>query len=214
MKLLEQLSTNYSKLKNKTTDLIEDCSYNCRSIFDWCKYRTIHKYHIIDTKLEPGYHDSDTLLMHAMFSILVDFVEIEKAWMYLICHTDRKKTLSWFDRKFREFRSPQDGLAYLNWEITDTDDYQSISAQEILDLYIWWTVTRPQRIDAYVLAGYDDTFNMSDLFTNGVLSPTYTERTRKLKPVFKKVRKIEEQYEKEDEKMLCRLVKIRRGLWT
>ena len=49
-----------------------DFPYNMRM-----KYIT--RYNIIRTGLTSAYHDGDTRMLHGMFAILVDFVEIEKA---------------------------------------------------------------------------------------------------------------------------------------
>ena len=83
------------ELKDKIEDKILDVIAEFKNISDWCIYRTVRKYHIVDTKLEPGYHESDTLVMHSVFSILVDFVEMQKAWMYVICDDDVYYRLSW-----------------------------------------------------------------------------------------------------------------------
>ena len=210
MKLLEQLSTNYSKLKDKIEDTILDVIAEFKNISDWCIYRTVRKYHIVDTKLEPGYHESDTLVMHSVFSILVDFVEMQKAWMYVICDDDVYYRLSWFERKFRirNFRSAQYGIAYLNWEITETDARQSEAAQEILDLYTWWTVTRPQRVDPFDLY-HIDTFAIDALF-----SQKSEEEKKTVSAQYKNIHKLEDKYEKEDDKMMIRLIKVRKSLWT
>lgn len=49
------------------------------SIYYWFLYRfwSKHKYHLIDTKLGYGYHEIDDRLIHGMFELLVDYVEIE-----------------------------------------------------------------------------------------------------------------------------------------
>lgn len=210
MKLLEQLSTNYSKLKEKIEDTILDVIAKCKNITDWCRYRTLRKYHIVDTKLEPGYHESDTLVMHSVFSILVDFVEMQKAWMYVITeeYDDVYSKLSWFERDFRKFRSVQYGIAYLNWEITETSGRQSEAAQEILDLYTWWTLTRPQRVDPFAIY-HIDTFAIDSL-----ISKKSEEELKKVSAQYKNIQKLEDKYEKEDEKMMIRLIKVRKSLWT
>lgn len=212
MKLLEQLSTNYSKLKDKIEDKILDVIAKYKNIVDWCRYRTLRKYHIVDTKLEPGYHESDTLVMHSVFSILVDFVEMQKAWMYVIFFTeeydDVYSKLSWFEKYFRNFRSAQYGIKYLNWEITETRGRQSEAAQEILDLYTWWTVTRPQRVDPFAIY-HIDTFVIDSL-----ISKKSEEELKKVSAQYKNIHKLEDKYEKEDEKMLIRLIKVRKSLWT
>ena len=210
MKLLEQLSTNYSKLKEKIEDTILDVIAKYKNIVDWCRYRTLRKYHIVDTKLEPGYHESDTLVMHSVFSILVDFVEMQKAWMYVITeeYDDVYSKLSWFERDFRKFRSVQYGIAYLNWEITETSGRQSEAAQEILDLYTWWTLTRPQRVDPFAIY-HIDTFAIDSL-----ISKKSEEELKKVSAQYKNIQKLEDKYEKEDEKMMIRLIKVRKSLWT
>ena len=210
MKLLEQLSTNYSKLKDKIEDKILDVIAEFKNISDWCIYRTVRKYHIVDTKLEPGYHESDTLVMHSVFSILVDFVEMQKAWMYVITeeYDDVYSKLSWFERDFRKFRSVQYGIAYLNWEITETSGRQSEAAQEILDLYTWWTLTRPQRVDPFAIY-HIDTFAIDSL-----ISKKSEEELKKVSAQYKNIQKLEDKYEKEDEKMMIRLIKVRKSLWT
>lgn len=48
------------------------------SIYWYIRYRLFDKYHIVKTDLEPNYYDTDTRLIHASFSLLVDFIEKEK----------------------------------------------------------------------------------------------------------------------------------------
>ena len=48
----------------------------------WVKYRTVSKFHVVDTGLEPGYYDKDHLMIHACFTLLVQFVEKEQPYYY------------------------------------------------------------------------------------------------------------------------------------
>lgn len=213
-------SLNYWK------DKIEDICYNVErhynSVIDWVRYRTTRRYHIVNTGLEPGYYDTDDRMLHANFNLLVDFVEIEKAWMNTWTDNSKYSELSWFDKKFRRFRSSEDGVAYLTWEITQSSlEHQSEAAKEILELYTWWKVTRPSRPDPFVEAGYNEVFKDQDLlgedrFVKDETGEYYTMKpfSKKEHAVFKKVTKIENKYNKEDEQMLIRLLKIRRSLWT
>lgn len=43
----------------------------------WIRYRTQrkHMYHLIDTKLKPGYYDYDYRMLHGCMSLLCDYVE-------------------------------------------------------------------------------------------------------------------------------------------
>lgn len=45
----------------------------------WLKYRLHprHKYHLVDTKLGPGYADQDTRMLHACFALLGEYIEEE-----------------------------------------------------------------------------------------------------------------------------------------
>lgn len=88
--------------------------------------RFIRKYYLVDTKLDRySYYDKDTLLLHANFSLLEDFVEKELGEIF-----NSKKAQT---RKER-------GLAYLDWEQTLTEDspLQAASAKEKKELYLWW----------------------------------------------------------------------------
>jgi hypothetical protein len=50
----------------------------------WTKHRTTNRYHVIKTGLKPGWWDVDTRLLHASFTLLENFVELEKPFK----HTD------------------------------------------------------------------------------------------------------------------------------
>jgi hypothetical protein len=182
----------------------EDYRYYLDNIVDWIRYRTTRRnYHIVNTGLAPGYHDCDERMIHAIFNLLVDFVEIEKAWMNTWTDNAAYSKLSWFDRNFRRFRSPEDGIAYLNWEINQCNlKDQSDSAKEILDLYTWWKEVRPNRPDPYIEFDYDfsKSFGLTTLKEN--------------RSILTKINEIENYYHQEDEDMLIRLMKIRRCLWT
>lgn len=43
----------------------------------WFLYRfsSEHKFHLVDTKLKPGYYDQDTRLFHVVFALLLDYLE-------------------------------------------------------------------------------------------------------------------------------------------
>jgi hypothetical protein len=222
------------KYKNYWKEQIEDILYMLKDkyiydmisstclVLDWVRFRTCRRYHIVNTGLEPGYYDTDTRMLHVNFNLLVDFVEIEKAWMNTWSDDSKYSKLSWFGKKFRRFRSPEDGISYLNWEIIDCQlEEQSKAAKEVLELYTWWKTTRPNRPDPYVEAGYYEVFkyrtlrdDLVEVERDGEKYYTLKKSTKQERQVFKKVTKIEAKYDKEDEQMLIRLVKIRKFLWT
>ncbi len=86
----------------------------------------------------------DTRLLYAMFDMLADFVEVEKAWMNVV-FTKRKPWSGW--GRTHWWRSRDEGLAHLEWEIglgdpnlpeEERNEQQAKDAQEVKDLYTWW----------------------------------------------------------------------------
>jgi hypothetical protein len=127
---------------------------------------------------------------------------------------------------------PESGIAHLEWEMnlkndssyfggTDDEakeyfgeDYnkptrQAIAAKEKWDLYLWWTVTRPNRPDPDEVSGYNELLNNSELYFD--LDEPMTEHR---KQAYAKKDELEQKYSDEDTEMLCRLMKIRGTLWT
>jgi hypothetical protein len=164
----------------------------------YIRFGFTEKLYLIDTKLSHGYYDSDERMLHGMFSLLVDFVEIEKAWMEYICNRDYKRP--WWKLTSR-FRNREYGLAYLDWEITligsEHDNGQGEDAQIIKDLYLWWTETRPKREDPYYLMDEWDDMSKEE---KGSVS--------------KQINEIETREYNEDSEMLKKLIDVRSSLWT
>lgn len=185
-------------------------------IVDWFRYRIFPRYwyHIVNTGLTPGYHEAETRMLHSCFSLLEDFVEIQKGWRELADPENNKKYPGYFARVFGKQRFPEEGISYLKWEITLGDDPKAInyspsqaaSAREILDLYLWWKA-RPNRI-----------------YTEIIYLPKGFRRSRsayKSSPEFIaydascKAREAEDIiYQKEDDDNLIRLIRIREAMWT
>ena len=190
--------------------------------------------------IKPGvWHDVGNRFLPCLFNELVDFVEIELAWWHIAWSDDNEKkkynapfwATGWF--RWRTWRCVQAGLDNLDWQSKLTYDEdsgvnpedklfskptpQAIKAQEILDLYTWWTCTRPSRPDPYEESGWlAFCERMAEKYGPGLSS--WDKRTKAEKTESNKINKIqtkmEEQYEKEDEEMMIRLIKVRHGLWT
>lgn len=173
-----------------------------------------------------------------LFSELVDFVEVELAWWHLVWEDKEKRKkynapwwrFGWWN--MRLWRCPQAGLDNLAWQAnlvrdeqyTNKDDpefgkptEQAIRAKEILDLYTWWTEVYLKRPDPYEASGWSAYCEASRTANGGSLS-WGADKSPELKKMSDKshklLRKIEEAYEKEDEAMMIRLIKIRGSLWT
>jgi len=191
--------------------------------------------------IKPGqWQDVGNRFLPCLFNELVDFVEIESAWSHIAWGNkeDRAKYAApfwasgWW--RWRTWRCAQAGLDHLDWAMTLTmgkdwgveenhKDYgkptsQAERAKEIKELYIWWTVTYPNRPDPYDASGWTAYCEASREANGGKMSWMSSDKTPALKKMsnntHKLLRKIEASYEKEDEAMLIRLIKIRGSLWT
>lgn len=163
--------------------------------------RFIDKTHYIKTGLKPGdYYEFDTRILYGLFNELVDFVEIELAHLIV---SDRKKRY-----KFKNNRCVEASYDYFDWatNLTYNEDYgilpddpdygkltdQAISTIKIKNLYEWWKIERPNRVDPF---------------------KTVTEKTHG-KDYFIFINEVEKGYEQIDTDKLIELIKIRHKLWT
>lgn len=178
--------------------------------------RWIDKTHYIKTGLKPGhYYELDYKILHGLFNELVDLVEIEYAHLFK-CYKEKKYS-------FHDGRCVEAGLAYLDWScnIIYNEDYlvnkkdklygkftpQALASQKIKELYTWWKEVRPNRIEPMTIAGLNWDQSKEDNLMDGNITKKELSR-------FKKLEKIEKEYDKEDTQMLIELIKIRNHLWT
>lgn len=189
--------------------------------------------------IKPGqWQDVGNRFLPCLFNELVDFVEVELAWWQIAWNSeDRSKynvpfwAHGWF--RWRTWRCPQAGLDNLEWQrnLKMDDSYcmepdhkdfgkptqQAIKAQEILDLYTWWTETYRNRPDPYEASGWSAACEAQRQANGGKLSlstPKDPVLKKQSDKAHKLLQKIEADYEKEDEAMMIRLIKVRHGLWT
>ena len=187
--------------------------------------------------IRPGkWCDVGNRFLPCLFNELVDFIEIEKAWSHIAWGDEeaRKKynppfwATGWF--RWRNWRCPQAGLDHLAWEMTltnsdwcepDHKDYgkptlQAENAKELLALYTWWKEVYPNRPDPHDASGWTEYCEKIRELNDGRLfgSKTTPELKKLSDRSHKLQQKIEADYEKEDEQMMIRLIKIRNALWT
>ncbi len=183
------------------------------------------------------WRDVGNRFLPCLFNELVDFVEVELAWWHLAWSPEErpKYNMPWWAVgwwRIRTWRCPQAGLDNLKWqsELVWKEDecepgspnigkptYQAEKALEILALYKWWTEVYRNRPDPHDASGWSAYCEASRLANGGRLSFS-GDKSPDLKKqgdkALKLLRKIEETYEKEDEQMMIRLIKIRQSLWT
>lgn len=202
--------------------------------------RYVSKTHVLSTTLKKGkYYEYETRLLHGMFDSLVDYVEIEEAWIQVAWSDDGKEKYKSTHRFWwNEWRCPQAGVDRLTWQaalVLDKDmgvdetspDYgkptnQAETAQEILALYTWWKIERPARPDPWVASGWT-AFNEARNATNDLTTKSSRRKARfkrskaeqtESSRLFAIMNKIEAKYEREDEQMMIRLVRVRKSMWT
>lgn len=176
--LFEELSNKFGILQRR----INNVRYAIR-------HRTVDKYHIIKiNSLKPGYYDTDTRMLHGMFSLLVDYVELELApWNEWAEEQDEENPP--VKKSAREH-----GLEHLDWEMSLEEELQAKSAKEIKELYLWWKDVRPARPNPWNVA--KDVWGEKDAQKYVWLDA------------------MEQAQYDEDTEMLIRLIKIRKALWT
>ena len=187
--------------------------------------------------IAPGeWQDLGWRLLPCMFNELRDFVEVEQAWHHVVWDAEAQKRFQppWYRTwlGLRGWRCPEAGLAHLDWasglrvdeswglepgdkhygELT----HQAKAAQEIKELYLWWTKTYPNRPDPHEASGWSDICDRIRQENDGELFGTTKDRRLKKQQdrAGKLLKKIEQQYEKEDTAMLIRLIRVRHSLWT
>lgn len=194
-------------------------------ILGFIQYRTIRRYHVVKTGLPPGYHDLREKILYVNFSMLVDFVEIEQAWHNYICKSGSEKNITWIEKYLPflfkwTFRRPDLGINYLKWASALDDpslpphercDHQAVAARETFILYDWWKNIRSARkeIELPLLRKNDD--DDDDIF--GVIDRT-SEEYKSFSDISNRRESQEEEWHKEDDEMLIRLIKIRIHLWV
>ena len=188
--------------------------------------------------IKPGqWMDVGYRFLPCLFNELVDFVEVELAWWQIAwVERDEKKkykapfwSTGWF--RWRTWRCPQAGLDNLAWQMTcDNKDWtdpsdpsygelthQAHAAKEIYDLYKWWTEERPKRVDPMDASGWtaycESRWNKDESILDQLDDLGKADRID-TKPMHDMMRELEDKYDKEDEEMLIRLIKIRHSLWT
>ena len=189
--------------------------------------------------IKPGqWSDVGNRFLPCLFNELVDFVEIEQAWSHIAWDEEARKkyrapfwAAGWF--RWRTWRCPEAGVDHLDWasELRMSEDWgvrsgdkgfgeltgQAKNAREIKELYLWWKEVYPNRRDPYDASGWTAYCEASRIANGGKLyfgtdkSPELKKQSDK---AHKLLQKLEADYEKEDEQMLIRLIKVRNALWT
>lgn len=184
--------------------------------------------------IKPGdWCDVGNRFLPCLFNELVDFVEVELAWWHIAWDQEAKAKYKapfwasgWF--RWRTWRCPEAGLDNLDWQLrlrVDENDpdseptQQAKNAQEILDLYNWWTQVYPNRPDPYEASGWtaiceEERQANGGKLNLGSLGGGSPAQRKRMDRAHKMIDKMEREREKEDEQMMIRLIRVRGSLWT
>lgn len=182
------------------------------------------------------WRDVGNRFLPCLFNELQNYVEVELAWWHIAWADSAEKAkykapfwaTGWF--RWRTWRCPQAGLDNLDWQskltwseeevgvgepIVGKPTPQAVNAQEILALYKWWTEVYPNRPDPHDISGWTEYCDLKRAQGGPFLGEDKTPEMKEMaSKALDKTREIEEAYEKEDEEMLIRLIRIRNSLWT
>lgn len=176
--------------------------------------------------------DVGNRFLPCLFNELVDFVEVELAWNHVVWNEEARAqykppfwATGWF--RWRIWRSAEAGLDSLEWQRRLTEDEndpesgpnrQAKNAQEILDLYNWWTQVYPARIEPMEASGWSKLCDEArDKAGGGWMSGLNTkdpDLRKRMNKAHKVMNRMEKEYEQEDEQMMIRLIRVRHALWT
>lgn len=176
------------------------------NFYYWFRNAYITKPHVINTGLKKGqWYDTDTRMMAGLFNIVVEFVEVEKAI--------RNDSSRHHQDKSKLDNRRLSGLEYLDWEIGlgEESPFQSAAAKETKEIYLWIKDVRPNRPESHDVSGWSEyCSNKKDLFED----EEDEEKQLQVHKILDECHKIDEQYEKEDNDMLIRIVTNRGSMWT
>ena len=232
------------KLFKPITNIVSNIrSFYYLSSRKWTKFIVkYNKYNSIKIPTLDGYYtDKSEILLHSMFALLTSFVEEEVApihyWGYVYKNKDKNKFLYYLDKFFWTRLSKLEKKVYgvdALLERAENDSKVSLIEnsykeeinfyKEVYDLYKWWTFDRSKRLDPNDISGLSDFWEKHPKpfkfvpIENSELLRMETNLSELEDQEFSKLcelsHKIEEEQEEEDNKMLHRLINIRRGLWT
>jgi hypothetical protein len=180
--------------------------------------RFVERHHVIEMDLKPGWHEYDEKMLYANFQILVDYVELDCAshedWQPRLWHRIIKGQNAWRSRSMGfKYLMPHD----LNEDPDHADEIAKANQahQELMDLYVWWKDTRPNRVDPYQSLRWNNVhgFHQNENTWDWMDSKD-PEVKKQLRQAAEESWNLEEAYRQEDQEKLELLIKHRGWLWS
>lgn len=210
-------------------DIVYFIPRKMNAIRNYISNRFITKTHCLvahPSNIKPGtWCDVGNRFLPCLFNELVDFVEIELAWMHCAFDDEARKKYNIPKRfySFKKWRNPEAGLDYLAWakELTNKEycpegetpqlTLQALSSIEIEKLYKWWKFERPLRLDPYDESKWSEIVASNGGGISNMLKNISSDESKQSLTI---LQELENKYDDEDEAMMIRLIKVRNHLWT
>lgn len=221
---------------DKIQDFVTWPAGKLHSIKYYINNRWVSRTHAMTSTLKRGkWYEFDTRLLHCMFDELVNYIEVEEAWSHIAWDKKARAKYnapfySWGWLRWRTWRSAEAGLEKLKWAASLTNEewlgedekdkveptYQAKTAIELMALYDWWKNIRPNRPDVHDASGWTAICDQRRAEGRGLLDidSRSEEEAQATRQALDRSYEIERQYAQEDEDMMIRLIKIRKGMWT
>jgi hypothetical protein len=155
----------------------------------WVRHRTIDKYHVVKTDLEPNYYDVDTRMLHAVMALVCVYVEDEQGG---------------YDELIRW------GNELIGYSNDANEPFPGATKQQgekdlgVADIYRWWKHEYPADCKTR-----DDMIH--ELFGGYRLGHKFTD-TQQAR--YDEMRKLEEKIDADEQTYLHKAIDLRRGMWT
>jgi hypothetical protein len=202
-KLQERIEKTLSKLQN-VWSYPGDVIHTIRCYWN---NRFIDRTHLLETGLEPGkWYEYDHRLLYGMFNSFVQFIEKEQTLENLKWEMTLVNKYEWLPE--------EEAKAQMDY---DWPCLQAINARRKMELYTWWKVERPARVDGYVASGFKAYSDATKKPGGGLFDlwiDKDEEQNAKCRELTKKWHEIDEEYKLEDTRMMIRLVELRGSCWT
>lgn len=190
-----------------------------KNIWNWFKYRTIKRNHVLKLDIKPGEYEKHELLMCSCFQLLVDHIEEDLALYYDFGHKNPKRSTG---RKFLELQvkklnshrvSSQEGETTLSLE-QQAEIKHLLNCEKLLGLYDWWKDTRSQRGDIFTHSGFREYYDelikkYGEKKLHEMIEKGTAPELERLEKLSNSALYIKDQWEKEDRERLHELILLK-----
>lgn len=191
--------------------MLQELRRRARDAGWWLKHRVVpeHQYHVVRTDLTPGFHDTDTVLLHAAMAVLDRYIVGCGGALNV------QDVIELARQEVRE-HAAQDWAAALERQTHDKED--------LLAIHLWWHLERPmnhrmlEEMGAAIWnreVGYAPYVQVDEMVVNGETHPIWALADLSQEEVQQRQAywDYELQLRDEDQDMLHRLVGLRLSMF-